>query len=92
MKSKTRKRLFTLISFAFIAYFIYIIFSQQPRIDMLMVEKQRVEEKIREQDVKYQQLLYYQSIAGTDEYFEMMARIKLGYVKPNDLVFIDASN
>ena len=59
---------------------------------MLMVEKQRVEEKIREQDVKYQQLLYYQSIAGTDEYFEMMARIKLGYVKPNDLVFIDASN
>ncbi len=57
---------------------------------MLIVEKQRVQEKIREQDAKHEQLLYYQSIAGTDEYFEMMARIRLGYVKPNDLVFIDA--
>jgi hypothetical protein len=47
MKSKTKKRLFTLISFVFIAYFIYIIFSQQPRIDMLIVEKQRVQEKYR---------------------------------------------
>ena len=52
------------------------------------MEKQRVG-KNKEQDVN-KQLLYYQSIAGTDEYFEMMARIRLGYVKPNDLVFIDA--
>jgi len=39
MKSRTKRRLFTLISFAFIVYFIYIIFSQQPRIDMLMTKK-----------------------------------------------------
>ncbi len=90
MKSRFSKRLFTLISLAFIVYFIYIIFSQQPRIDMLILEKQRVEEKIREQDAIHEQLLYYQSIAGTDEYIEMMARLRLGYVKPNDLVFINA--
>ena len=92
MKSKTKKRLFTLISIAFIAYFIYIIFSQQPRIDMLIVEKQRVQEKIKEQDAIYEQLLYYQSIAGTDEYIEIMAKLRLGYVKPNDLIFISTGD
>ena len=90
MKSRTKRRLFTLISFAFIVCFIYIIFSQQPRIDMLMTKKLRVEEKIKEQDAIHEQLIYYQSIAGTDRYIEMMARIRLGYVKADDLIFIDA--
>ena len=45
MKSKTKKRLFTLISFAFIAYFIYIIFSQQPRIDMLIWKSREYRKK-----------------------------------------------
>lgn len=89
MKSNTRKRLITLISISFIIYFILIIFSQQPRIDSLMVEKQKIQEKIREEQVLHEQLQYYLSIIGTDEYVEMMARQRLGYVKPNDIVFID---
>ncbi|HPJ75963.1 MAG: septum formation initiator family protein [Clostridia bacterium] len=89
MKSNIRKRLITLISIAFIIYFIYVIFSQQPRIDMLMAEKQEVQEKIEEQDLIYNQLQYYFEIAGTDEYIELIARSRLGYVKPNDIVFID---
>jgi len=55
-----------------------------------MTKKQKVEEKIKEQDAIHEQLIYYQSIAGTDRYIEMMARIRLGYVKADDLIFIDA--
>lgn len=92
MKQKFRKHLLRVISMTFIAYVIYILLVQQPLIDNLLLEKAVAEQAVAEQELLTEELNHLISIADTDEYIEKMARERLGYVKPNDLVFIDTKD
>ncbi|MFA7673344.1 MAG: septum formation initiator family protein [Clostridia bacterium] len=92
MKQKFRKYLLRVISMTFIVYVIYILLVQQPRIDNLLKEKAVAEKAVAEQEQLTEELNHLISIADTDEYIEKMARERLGYVKPNDLVFIDTKD
>jgi len=92
MKQKFRKHLLRVISMTFIAYVVYILLIQQPLIDNLLLEKAAAEHAVAEQEQLTEELNYLISIADTDEYIEKIARERLGYVKPNDLVFIDTKD
>ena len=46
---------------------------------------------IEEENLKHEQLTETRNRISTDEYIEEVARDRLGLVKPNEIVFIDAS-
>lgn len=90
MKEKTKSRLKTFIAIAFIVYFLYAIISQQPRLDDLSAQLNKLQKEMEEEEIIKKELEYHLSIIDTDEYIEYVARERLGYVKANDLVFISS--
>jgi cell division protein FtsB len=53
-------------------------------------EKRVLEAKIEEEKKENQELKKQKGMINTDEYLEKMAREKLGMVKKNERIFIDA--
>ena len=54
-------------------------------------EKAQIEAQIEEEKIKQKELDFLLSAGGDKSYIEKMAREKLGYISPNERVFIDIS-
>ncbi len=71
--------------------YIFILFlSQQFNLSRLSKENDALDQQIAEAQIEHEQLKAQQEASQTDEYIERVAREKLGYMKPDEKVFIDA--
>lgn len=90
-KKKKKIRLFHVVAFAFVLYFVYTLYDQQ-----LQINKYDSQIEMYNSDIKSKNELkeYYsgQKVSiNSDEYIEKIARESLGYVKPYEKIFIDAN-
>lgn len=69
----------------------YIFIQQQIRLHDLRMEGKEVTAEIEQKQQENEELTHIMDIMGTDEYIEKVARQKLGFVKPDEQVFIDTS-
>lgn len=74
-----------------ILYVGYILVQQQIRLHDLRVEEKEVAAEIEQAQVENEELVHVKDIMDTDEYIEKVARQKLGFVKPDEQVFVDTS-
>ena len=90
-KKRKKIRLFNVVVFAFVVYFVYTLCEQQIKINSYDSKIEAYKEDI---DSKTKLVSYYDSQKNnieTDEYIEGVARDTLGYVKPYEKIFIDAN-
>ena len=91
---KNKKRFFKLsvLFWALVLiYACYTLAQQQFAISDLQKKGDALNVKISDAKNENEELHSVESIADTDEYYETIARRKLGFVKPNEKVFIDMS-
>lgn len=86
-KSKLSKVLWAVA----ILYVGYIFVQQQIRLHDLHVEEKEVAAEIEQAQQENEELTHVMDIMDTDEYIEKVARQKLGFVKPDEQVFVDTS-
>ena len=83
-----------LITFIVISVFVYmgcVFFNQQMKINELNMEIASCERKIQEHYLESENLTNTLSSMDKDEYIEEVARERLGYVMPTEIIFMDAS-
>lgn len=90
---KKRKKISVLhvVSFLFIAYFIYTLADQQMQMNKY---DSQIDMYTADIENKNKLIEYYSkqiSNVESDEYIENVARETLGYVKPYEKIFIDAN-
>jgi len=71
-------------------YICYLAITQQFDLSRLAKEEERLDLEIAEAQRENQVLTEQKEAAGTIEYIERVAREKLGYMRPEEKVFIDA--
>lgn len=71
-------------------YICYLFVAQQVDISRLNKEEKALDKKIAEAQQINRDLEKEKEAAGTPEYIERVAREKLGYMKPEEKVFIDS--
>ncbi|MBE7042593.1 MAG: septum formation initiator family protein [Ruminococcaceae bacterium] len=86
-KSKMTRALWAVV----FLYVGYIFVQQQIRLHDLRVEEKEVSAEIEQAQQENKELTHVMDIMDTDEYIEKVARQKLGFVKPDEQVFIDTS-
>jgi cell division protein FtsB len=70
-------------------YLSYIAVDQQKLLHAKNLELEKVENKIREEELLNEELAREKEMIQSDEYKEKVAREKLGMVKKNERVFVD---
>ncbi len=92
VKPARKKRKASKILWAVVFLYVgYIFVQQQIRLHDLRVEEKQVSADIEQAQLENQDLTHTMEIMGTNEYIEKVARQKLGFVKPDEQVFIDTS-
>ena len=88
MKKQKKLKLLTYLVIASVCYFGYTLYTLQISIDEKEFKNQELQKNINIETAKKQQLLKQKSIINTDEFYEQMAREKLGYIKDNEKIYI----
>ena len=89
---KVLKRLLkTIFVVAFLLYGCIATAKQEISFHKYDNELEEIQARISEEEIKHEQLLSAKSRITTDEYIEEVAREKLGFVKPNEIVFVDGN-
>lgn len=89
---KIIKRLLkTVVIVALLMYSFVVFAKQEAQFKKYDGELQNYNNLIDEEKLKNEQLLNTREKISSNEYIEDVAREKLGLVKPNEIVFIDAS-
>ncbi len=91
MKKQKKLKLLTYLVIASVCYFGYTLYTLQISIDEKEFKNQELQKNINIETAKKQQLLKQKSIINTDEFYEQMAREKLGYIKDNEKIYIDTN-
>ena len=86
-----KKLFFTLTVVTVFLYMGYVFCSQQSIIDKLNKDIASCERKIQEQNLESENLTRTIVSMSDDEYIEKVARERLGYVMPTEIIFMDAS-
>ncbi len=73
-----------------VGYICYLFVAQQFDFSRLAEKTERLDSQIAEQEKIQKELLQQKEASGSPEYVERVARDKLGYMKPEEKVFIDA--
>lgn len=73
-----------------ILYICYLAIGQQFDFSRLNKEEDRLNLQIEEAQRENKSLSEQKEAAGTNEYIEKVAREKLGYMRPEEKVFIDS--
>ena len=76
---------------AIVMYSIVTFAKQETQLRKYDSDLQKYNVLVEEENLKQEQLTETRSKISTDEYIEEVARDRLGLVKPNEIVFIDAS-
>ena len=89
-KKRTSKftKLFWLLVFAYAGY---VLVQQQFQIHNLNAQANEITSQIEKAQEENDELNAVAESIGTDEYIERIARQKLGFVKPDEQVFVDTS-
>lgn len=91
-KRVSAKRLIKVFCLLFVCVYVAVVFvRQQVSLSRCSAVSEEYKTKIAEASLEKQKLEEELEKAGTDEYLERMAREKLGMVKANERVFIDAA-
>ena len=94
MKKKKKVDLGVLLKRGFLCvlvlYMCYLFISQQFDLARLGKENDVLDNQIAEAQVAHEELTQEKENAETPEYIERVAREKLGYMKPEEKVFIDS--
>lgn len=90
-KKKKKKHLNFKVCFItiLIIYISVAIIGQQSKINSLNSKISDVNNKISVKEKEYSELEDQEIVYGSDEYVERVARQRLGYVRPDETVFID---
>lgn len=88
---KNNKMLFKIIFFFIIGYVVYIFAQQQRDINKYAMEAKYYEDLIVEANGENELLTKEKENINSDEYIEKIAREKLGYIMPNETIYIDAN-
>ena len=75
---------------AIVLYMCILFISQQADLSRLAKEGERLDQQITQAEREHEELEAEKEASGTPEYIERVARDKLGYMKPEEKVFIDA--
>lgn len=86
-----KKMLSRLLYVGAIILFIVQGVCQQPIIDANKAQIAKLEQEIEYEKQRAKEVDFWAQRVDTDEYIEKVARTKLGYVKSNEKIFIDAS-
>jgi len=91
MKKQKKFKLWTFILIASICYFVYTLYTIQININDKEVKNLQLQKNIYSETIKNEQLLKQKSLINTNEFYEEMARKKLGYIKDNEKIYIDTN-
>ncbi len=86
-----KKLLKMVVLVALVMYSIVTFAKQETQFKKYDKDLQMYSSLIDEENLKHEQLTEIKNRISTDEYIEEVARDRLGLVKPNEIVFIDAS-
>ncbi len=73
-----------------VLYICYLFVAQQFDLSRLSNESKALDKQIAEAQRAHEELSEQKEAVDTPEYMERVARDKLGYMKPDEKVFIDA--
>ncbi|MHB8063134.1 MAG: FtsB family cell division protein [Ruminiclostridium sp.] len=91
MKKQKRFRLWTFILIASICYFTYTLYKLQVNINDREIKNAQLQNNIYSETIKNKQLVQQKSLINSNEFYEEMAREKLGYIKDNEKIYIDTN-
>ncbi|MDP4118893.1 MAG: septum formation initiator family protein [Bacillota bacterium] len=83
------KLIFNIIAFVFLVYSAITVCSQSMQIRAAKKMEVQVNEQLKHEKQRAQELDEETSKIGTDEFIEKKAKEKLGYVKSNEKIFYD---
>ena len=86
-----KKLLKMVVLVALVMYSIVTFAKQETQFKKYDKDLQMYSSLINDENLKNEQLTEIKNRISTDEYIEEVARDRLGLVKPNEIVFIDAS-
>ena len=86
-----KKLLKMVVLVAVVMYSLVTFAKQETQFKKYDNDLQMYNNLIDEENLKHEQLSETKNRISTDEYIEEVARDRLGLVKPNEIVFIDAS-
>ncbi len=90
-KMNPRRFVTVLVAVVFVLYFVYTMIWQQVVISKKGREIEALEEKIAAAEQQTEKLEKELENLNDPEYLEKIAREKLGLVRPNERVFVDAT-
>ncbi len=88
---KNKQILLKIVFFFIIGYVVYIFAQQQSDINKYAMETKYYENLIIEANEENALLTKEKENINSDEYIEKIAREKLGYIMPNETIYIDAN-
>jgi cell division protein DivIC len=91
MKKQRKFKLWTFVMVATICYFAYTLYTIQININEKEIKNSQLQKSINSESIKNEQLLKQKATINTDEFYEKMAREKLGYIKDNEKIYIDTN-
>ena len=84
-----KKVLQNAVLLAILVYFLFLLFSQQPTLDRNLAEYEEIRYKTEQMKEENKALEDELSMADSDEYLERKAREVTGYVRPDEIVFVE---
>ena len=91
MGKVVKKLLKTILVVAILMYSCIVMAKQEVSFKKYDEELKMINSKISEEELIHEQLTNTRTQISSDEYIEEVAREKLGFVMPNEIVFIDAN-
>ncbi len=85
----SNKFVLIVLSFAFLIYFTVTMVGQSKTIDANKAVLDHYNESLAQQQQVEQEINEQESLVGTDEYVESIARDTLGLCKTNEKIFVD---
>lgn len=80
----------TLLIMGAFVYMGYVFYNQQSKINELNTEIASCKRKMQEEYLESEKLTTTIASMSDDEYIEEVARERLGYVMPTEIIFMDA--
>ena len=91
MNKRKKSKMGFLIAIVVVILFSRVMIEQQEKLRAKDLEMKEIQNKIDDMNKKNEELISQKELLNTDEYAEMIAREKLGMVKPGERVFVDVS-
>lgn len=91
-KLNTRRLLKVVLFFGIMVYIGISLINQSYTLARVNQEKENLIKQIEEQQIKQNKIEATKQEYNSDEYIERIAREKLGFVRMNEIIFVDSSS